>query len=82
MAWPRDGKPWVRMPVSLAPAVKAEMAVAPKRLMADCITMVPEAVMANCRPMGRPTPICFFVASWWKCQSSRSGTSMGNFFHI
>ena len=50
--------PWVTRFCTLLAAVKEATATEPKRLMADCMTMVPEAVIANCNAIGIP------IASW------------------
>ena len=46
--------PCIRRLCSFPVAVNAATAVEPNRLMADCIIIVPEEVIANCNAMGIP----------------------------
>ena len=77
---PVDVNHWVRIFWILPAAVNAATASAPKMLMAACMIIVPEAVIANWSAIGRPTRIWWDVASRSRRHMPFSGWRMAIFF--
>ena len=53
----------------LIPAVNPEIYTLPRLLFADCITMLPMAVMEYCRPIGTPIVMSCHIIFPFACLS-------------